>query len=254
MDPPEPAQLAPDIRAEAERLTDAALAAKLPVKLMGGVAVWLTSPSARRPPFERPYADLDFAAAKKSAREVRAFFEAQGYAPEKLFNALHGATRLNYGAPDGRWTIDVILDALVMSHRLDLGGRLAGPAPTVDLADLLLMKLQVWEINRKDLGDAACILADHPLADTDGSAIDLRRIRSLLGTDWGFCHTVERNLGRVADLVAREPLAGAPHDVAGQVERLQAEIAAAPKSLAWRTRARVGERVRWYETPEEVRH
>jgi hypothetical protein len=251
---PEPAPLAVDIRAEAQRLTDAALAAKLPVKLMGGVAVWLTSPSARRPPFERPYADLDFAAAKKSAREVRAFFEAQGYVPEKLFNALHGATRLNYGAPDGRWTIDVILDALVMSHRLDLGGRLAGAAPTVDLADLLLMKLQVWEINRKDLGDAACILADHPLADSDGSAIDLRRIRSLLGADWGFCHTVERNLGRVAELVANEPLAGAPHDVTAQVERLLAEIEGAPKSLAWRTRARVGERVRWYETPEEVRH
>jgi hypothetical protein len=254
VDLPAPLPLAADIRAEAERLTEAALSVDLPVKLMGGVAVWLTSPSARRPPFERAYADLDFAAAKRSARDVRAFFEAQGYVPEKLFNALHGATRLNYGAPDGRWTIDVILDALVMSHRLDLSGRLATSAPTVDLADLLLMKLQVWEINRKDLGDAACILADHPLADSDGTAIDLRRIRTLLGADWGFCHTVERNLGRVAELVAHEPLAGTPYDVARQVGLLLAEISAAPKSLAWRTRARVGERVRWYETPEEVRH
>ncbi len=31
-------------------------------------------------------------------------------------------------------------------------------------------------------------------------------------------------------------------------------IDAAPKTLGWKARARVGERVRWYETPEEVRH
>jgi len=141
-----------------------------------------------------------------------------------------------------------------MSHRLDLAGRLGAPAPTVDLADLLLMKLQVWEINRKDLGDAACLLADHPLGESDGDAIDLRRIRSLLGSDWGFCHTVERNLARVAELAATEPQAATPFDVPSQVRLLLDEIAAAPKSLGWKARARVGERVRWYETPEEVRH
>ena len=50
-----------------------------------------------------------------------------------------------------------------MSHKLDLRGRLDGPAPTITLADLLLTKLQVWEINRKDLGDTLCLLADHAL-------------------------------------------------------------------------------------------
>ena len=76
----------------------------------------------------------------------------------------------------------------------------------------------------------------------------------MLGVDWGFCHTVERNLDSVAELWAREPLTGATFDVAGQVAGLKALIEQAPKSFAWRARARVGERVRWYETPEEVRH
>ena len=31
-------------------------------------------------------------------------------------------------------------------------------------------------------------------------------------------------------------------------------IEAAPKSLRWKARARVGERVRWYEQPEETPH
>ncbi len=77
---------------------------------------------------------------------------------------------------------------------------------------------------------------------------------AVLGTDWGFCHTAERNLGKVAELAAAEPLPGAGHDVAAQVRAVQAAIEAAPKSRSWRMRSRIGERVKWYETPEEVRH
>jgi hypothetical protein len=149
-----------------------------------------------------------------------------------------------------------------MSHRLDLRTRLAGPQPTIPLADLLLTKLQVWEVTRKDLGDALCLLADHPLmdvaddgpADGVGAAIGLDRLRGVLGSDWGFCHTVERNLDKVIDLALESPTPESAFDVAGQVARLRQAIADAPKSVAWRARARIGERVRWYETPEEVRH
>lgn len=256
----------PDIRAEAERLASAALAAGLPLRLMGGLAVWLASPSVRQPPFARAYADLDFAAASRARSPVKAFFEAQGYVPEKLFNALHGAQRLNYAAPHGGWTIDVIFDELAMSHRLDLRDRLAGPGATIPLADLLLTKLQIWEINDKDLGDALCLLADHavspgpdggaaPGSATPGPAVlDVRRIGAVLGADWGFGHTVERNLSRVARLWAERRPPAAAFDVARQVAALQEAIEAAPKTLGWKARARVGERVRWYETPEEVRH
>jgi hypothetical protein len=243
-----------DIRAEAERLATSAIATGVPVRLMGGLAVWLRAPSVRRPPFAREYADLDFAADSGARSVVRAFFEGQGYVPEKLFNALHGAQRLNYAAPDARWTIDVIFDVLSMSHRLDLRESLASNEPTISLADLLLTKLQIWEINRKDLGDILCLLADHPLGESGGETIDLRRLRAILGSDWGFAHTVERNLGKVVELWSTQPVAGARFDVAAQVKVLRAEIDAAPKSLAWKTRAKIGERLRWYETPDEVRH
>ncbi len=75
---------------------------------------------------------------------------------------------------------------------------------------------------------------------------------AVLGTDWGFCHTAERNLGKVAELAAAEPVPGAGHDVAAQAGAIQAAIEAAPKSRSWRLRSRIGERVKWYETPEEV--
>jgi hypothetical protein len=262
---PDPLLVMPDIRQEAERLTAAAIASGLPIRLMGGVAIWLLSPTVRTGPFARDYADMDYAAASKAGRTVVGdFFTKQGYIPEKLFNALHGAQRLNFAAPDGRWTIDVVFDELNMSHRVDLRGRLNGSAPTIDPADLLLTKLQVWEINPKDFGDLICLLADVPLsgagaavaagANGAGPTIDIGRIQSLTRSDWGLCHTVERNLRLTAKFAREHALPGAVHDPAAQAEALLAAIEAAPKSLTWRTRARVGERVRWYETPEEVRH
>jgi hypothetical protein len=244
-----------DIRDEAARLAAAAAEAELGIRLMGGLAIWLTSPSARRPPYARDYADMDFAAPSRDAKRITPFLIDHGYAPERLFNALHGAQRLNFGHPDGRWTIDIVIDELSMSHRLDLRGRLDGPGPTLDLADLLLTKLQVFEINRKDLGDVACLLADHQLADgSPTDAIDRRRVLAVTSTDWGWCHTVEQNLARVKEQARAEPLTDARLDAGTQADALLGAVRAAPKSLAWRARARIGERVRWYETPEEVRH
>jgi hypothetical protein len=245
-----------DIREEAERLAGAAVTLGLSARLIGGLAVWLRCPSVHGGPFARSYADMDFAISATASTKFKALLLTQGYLPDQFFNGLHGATRLYYGEPAGRWSIDVVIDELAMSHKLDLRGRLDGPAPTIPLADLLLTKLQVWEINRKDLGDTVCLLADHPLSedDADVEGIGLPRLRSVLGKDWGFCHTVVGNLQKVAELWSREPLQGAAQDVAAQVARLQQVIEDAPKSRAWRLRSRVGERIRWYETPEEVKH
>jgi hypothetical protein len=276
-----PPRILADIRDEASSIGAAVAAASVPARLLGGVAFWLRCPSVRSGPFARDYADLDFAVGKTASQQFRAILEGRGYLPDKFFNGLHGATRLYYGAPDGQWSVDIVIDELTMSHRLDLRGQLGGPGPTLSPADLLLTKLQVWEINHKDLGDAACLLADHGLAAGPAGAspagaspagaspagaspagaspagadeISLARLTAVLGADWGFCHTAERNLGKVAELAAAEPPPGAAHDVAGQVRAIRAAIEAAPKSRAWRLRSRIGERVKWYETPEEVRH
>ena len=149
---------------------------------------------------------MDFAVSSSSATKFKALLVTQGYLPDQFFNGLHGATRLYYQEPAGRWSIDVVIDELVMSHKLDLRGRLDGPEPTVTLADLLLTKLQVWEINRKDLGDALCLLADHSLTedDSDAEGVSLPRLRSVLGKDWGFCHTFERNARKVGELWAQD--------------------------------------------------
>lgn len=245
-----------DIRAEAERLSASALQSGLPARLIGGLAIWLRCPSVRTGPFARSYDDMDFAVAARGSAAFKDFLAAEGYLPDRFFNGLHGETRLYFAAPDGRWSIDVVIDELTMSHRLDLRTRLDGPSPTVSLADLLLSKLQVWEINRKDLGDTLCVLADHRLGadDSDPETISLRRITAVLGADWGFCHTAERNLGKLAELWTEAPLPAPPYDAGEQIESLRRAIDEAPKTRGWRMRSRIGERVRWYEVPEEVGH
>ncbi|MDP9482435.1 MAG: hypothetical protein M3P84_04345 [Chloroflexota bacterium] len=261
---PVPAPPAAEIEAAARRVVAVAMGEGLRVRLMGGLAIRIQSPSAARPPFERSYRDLDLVTHGRDAAGLRRVLEREGYVGDKLFNAIHGAQRLVYAAPDGRWSVDVVIDQLAMSHTIELKDRLATNGLTLDLADLLLSKLQIWETNRKDLGDAACLLADHPLEpvgrlvaapDRAGSLgpIDLVRLRSVLGADWGFCHTAERNLRAIADLWDLVPIPDAPYPVDRQVAALLADIAAAPKTIGWRARARVGERVRWYETPEEAR-
>jgi hypothetical protein len=254
--PENQATILSDVREEARRVSTACMDLGIAARLLGGLAIWLRCPSVHDGPFLRSYQDMDFAISSAASAKFKALLVSEGYLPDQFFNGLHGATRLYYEEPAGRWSIDVVINELVMSHKLDLRGRLDGPSPTLTLADLLLTKLQVWEINRKDLGDALCLLADHALTEDeeDVEGVSLPRLRSVLGKDWGFCHTFERNARKVAELWSQDRLPAPAHDVAEQIRGVQKAVDEAPKSRAWRLRSRVGERLRWYETPEEVRH
>ena len=59
---------------------------------------------------------------------------------------------------------------------------------------------------------------------------------------------------------ARERLADSPLGAEGRallderLARLWERVEAQPKGLRWRTRAKVGDRTKWYEEPEEIEH
>ncbi len=252
-----PDQVVPlgDVREEGRRIVAAAEERGLPVRLLGGVAVWARCPSAAVPPLERSYGDVDIISLSRVSRELATFGESLGYQPDKLFNALHGKQRLNFTDPASGRPLDVLLDQFEMCHALDLRDRITLEPATIPLADLLLTKLQVVEINDKDLIDITALLADHPLGGQDIDSIDLGRLASVLGRDWGFEHTVRINLEKVR---ASLPGRGLPDAVSATADERIAGITAAldagRKSVGWQLRARVGERVRWYELPEDVRH
>jgi len=267
--PPAPRTL-DDPLEESLRIVRVAGERGLIVRLIGGMAIRAHSPAwpART---RRREADLDFVTTSKDRAAVYKLLEREGYKADKRHNALFGQRQAYFVDEARRRPVDVLVDRLEMCHVLEFGNRLALSRPTLPLADLLLTKLQIVKINRKDVLDALALLAEHPLADDDGDpdsdeglgAINVRRIVGITSGDWGWWRTVTGNLDvlgtfLISDLqegdLALEPDRPVRFDPVTQIGTLRAAIAAAPKTSRWRMRATVGERVRWYSEPEELAH
>jgi hypothetical protein len=221
-----------------------------PMRAMGGLGIALRATDAK-PVLQREFADIDVAVGKRSRRQVTDIMQGAGLEAEPEFNALQGSRRQIWWTPDRATHVDVFLGEFAMCHRLDLDGRLATDHPALPAADLLLMKLQVVELNRKDVTDAAALLSTHRLDDHEGEgSISWHRIVDVLSSDWGFYTTATDNLDKIPALVAEiDPELGP--DVAAAAAEIRDEAERAPKSRSFKLRARVGRRKRWYDIPDE---
>jgi hypothetical protein len=240
-----------DTIAEAERVAEAARQQKVGVKLLGGAGIHLHSPSAKHPPLKRKYGDLDYVISTKDRKAALAFFPSLGYEANDRFNLMQGDRRLYFFDGNNGKQVDVFIDVIRMSHVIDLRGRLGHDGPCASPSDLLLSKVQIYEVNRKDLVDLAALVLDHPIASRDDEAIDASYIAHLTSEDWGLYRTLQINLGKL-----RETLDELDVDrdlISSRLDELWTAIEAQPKPLKWRMRAQVGDRMRWYELPEEVR-
>jgi len=240
----------------------------LQVRLMGGLAFHAQAPTwtAR---IDRDGRDLDLATRNRDRKALVELLVAEGYTPDRQYNALYGHKQLYFVDVPRRRPVDVLVDRLEMCHQFEFAGRLAASHPTLPLAELLLSKLQVVKINRKDVLDALILLAEHPLGDGDGTGesdssqatINVRRIVDLTSGDWGWWRTTTGNLEKLdaflgGDVAPGELDVGRPlrFDPAAQIAAVRAAIDAGSKSTKWKFRARVGDRMPWYEEPEEVGH
>jgi hypothetical protein len=268
-DPGEPRTLQ-DPLAESMRIVDLADQRGLQVRLMGGMGIRAHAPDwpART---RRVEVDLDFATRSKDRGAFYELLEAEGYTPDKRHNALFGGKQAYFVDVARKRPVDVLVDSLEMCHRFEFADRLALSKPTLPLAELLLSKLQVVKINRKDVLDALVLLAEHPLGQNDGAldsrfglgAINVPRILSFTSNDWGWWRTVTGNLDTLDRYLDSE---ATPEDLdlnngravlfdpKEQIAALRKAIDDAPKSTRWKLRARVGERTSWYNEPEEMGH
>ncbi len=259
-----------DPLAEALRVVDLADAKGLLVRLMGGMAIRAHAPDwpART---RRVEVDLDFATRGKDRGAFYELLATEGYTPDKRHNALFGGKQAYFVDVARNRPVDVLVDSLEMCHRFEFKDRLGASSPTLPLAELLLSKLQIVKINRKDVLDALVLLAEHPLGQDDGApdartgqgAINVPRILSFTSNDWGWWRTVTGNLDTLDQYLAVEVT---PDDLdlnngreilfqpGAQVAALRKAIEDAPKSTRWKLRARVGERQIWYQEPEEMGH
>ena len=240
---------------EAKRMLDAAKERGIILRLFGGVAVKYHCPSATHRSLERAYPDLDFFGKGKQGREIRKLFTDLGYEPNLRFNALHGATRLIFEDAKNQRVADIFLDVFRMCHTLHLGDRLTLDDYTIPISDLLLTKLQVVEINEKDIRDLIAILRDHDLvgqiAPGDKEVIDAGYISSLCADDWGLCKTISLTLRKLLTFLPKYELEPEAKQVLEtRINKLLNAIEMVPKSFKWKLRDKVGEKKRWYDLPE----
>jgi hypothetical protein len=241
----------------AEGAVHEAAARDVPLRLLGGQAVRLLTPD--YPPRVRGDQDMDFASVSIAKSAVIEFLGSLGFRSDKQFNTMYGHRQMYFTTPDGATSVDVVMDQLNMCHVLDFADRIDRMPYTLDLPDLLLSKLQVVEQNEKDVHDLVYLLSAFEVRDGDErGTIGLDRFGGVVSDDWGWWRTVTMNLDRVAehasgDLKHLVP-AAASFDPVDQARRLRSFADQVPKGLRWKIRSKVGDRVQWYQLPEEVAH
>jgi hypothetical protein len=244
----------PDIVDEVQRLMDASDRQNLNLRLIGGLAIRVHSPSATHRTLRRDYPDMDFVVPKKLKRKLDGFFADLGYVPDKNFNLLNGDRRqIFFDAQSGR-RIDVFVGDFEMCHKLPMRNRLNSHPITIPLAELFLSKTQIVELNRKDVLDIISLLLDNEVGFTDDT-INMDRIARLCLKDWGLYKTLTINLSKVESVLVNENPGLSDEDTQRVLERINTIrriLDRAAKSILWKMRDRLGTRLRWYTEVEEI--
>jgi hypothetical protein len=211
------------------------------------------------------FTDLDLIAYSKQRPKIVELFEkVLGFKGDMMVNALFGHKRLVYYHPKNLYHVDIFFDKLEFSHDIFFGdkpgkGRLELDYPTITLADLMLEKLQIHQINFKDLVDVIVLLYGHDLCgDTvHKECVDAKYIAKILADDWGFWYDATQNLGKVKNLLEKLVAEGKiGQDVKAVVEdrinRLLKIVDEEPKTKNWLKRAKIGTSKPWYREVEEL--
>lgn len=243
----------PDIVDEARRIIEAANSSGVCVRLLGGLAVRLHVPEPPHAALVREYNDIDLAIPKREGPATTALLESLGYKVDEEFNALNGRTRLLFHDFAHDRHIDVFVGAFELCHSIPLTDRLELDPISVPLAELLLTKLQVVQLNEKDQRDIVALIYYHDVGDHDDDTVNATHLASLCAQDWGLWRTCRGSMESVEANVENYDL-----DVAGKelvntrLTQLWSTVEETPKSSRWRMRDRIGDRKRWYMDPEEI--
>ncbi|MEM0017095.1 MAG: hypothetical protein QXJ48_05485 [Candidatus Korarchaeum sp.] len=210
------------------------------------------------------FTDLDLMAYRKQAKKLKEVFERElGFLPDRMVNLLFSDRRLIYYHPEGKFHVDIFFNKLEFCHDVFFGeepgkGRLELSKYVITATDVVLEKLQIHEINPKDLVDLIVLLLTHELTGEEGpKRINAKYIAEVLADDWGFWYDAVENLRKVklyAEQMVREGrLREEERDkVIRQVDELLRIIEEEPKSKNWMKRAKKGTSEKWWRDVDEI--
>lgn len=123
-------------------------------QIVGGIAIWLTCPSARRRPLGRYHRDIDLAAPQSELPIVSNCLEVQGYTPDLAEESTPSQVCSFWDRKHGR-----MVDVFAKEGAIDDpgSGRIASPR------SLLARKLRNSSFRTVDSLDVLALLLDHPL-------------------------------------------------------------------------------------------
>ncbi|MCL5257040.1 MAG: hypothetical protein M1319_04485 [Chloroflexi bacterium] len=197
----------------------------------------------------RALTDIDFMAYKNQRDNIRNMLEQHGYVNDSNITMMAEGGRYYYEHPETKLGVDVFIDKLDYCHPIVFKGRLELDRPTIPLADIVLEKLQIVQINEKDFKDLCVLMLEHGFGNASKEQIDIRYICSLLSGDWGFYHTATTNLDKLKSFLPHfEALdEGKMVELTKAIDYMRCAIDDEPKSFGWKMRAKVGTGKRWYK-------
>jgi len=238
-------------------LANRAIQNGLTLNLVGGLAVRLSCKKILRevPTLERPIRNINFAGYVKDRSRIEKMMQDAGLNADREFNMANGTERIMF-VHQGRGSesrVEVFLDRLKMNHEVPFMDRLDAEGVTVHPTELILSKLQIVELGRKDAIDLFSLTATFDFLteqkDLEIPIVNTKYIGGLCAEDWGFYHTISQNIQKLSE----ENFSSIPRRYTPKFKQnlatLQREIDSVPKGFKWKARSILGARKRWYEIP-----
>lgn len=216
------------LAALAKELVAAATQKNILLRVMGGVAVYMTCPSIEtHSALERMSNDLDLVAARKDFDALVELFAARG-----IVLRTREQSQMVFDK-DGT-EIELSDTTFHEDHRIDLSTRLALSSPTLPLADLLLIKLQRKTFAEKDVQDSIALLLDHRVARGEAAEqIDHLYIAQRTRGYWSLFTTVYDNAISLEKVLPKYLEPEEAQLVWRRIELIQGDMDFQPKSLTW---------------------
>ena len=216
------------LAALAKELVAEAAQKNIILRVLGGVAIYLTCPNLEtHAKLQRAYNDVDFVAAQKDFDALAMLFTSRGVTlktkeSSRIVFDLKGID------------IELLTPMFRDPHHIDFAKRLALSSPTLPLADLLLIKLQRTQFAEKDIQDAIALLLDHRVARGESEdQIDREYIAKLGGKNWGLFTTVYDNTVLLEKILDKYVEPEEAQLVWRRIELLQEDMDREPKSFPW---------------------
>jgi hypothetical protein len=219
------------------------------LRVIGGLAIRLHchGPHSQH---VRDYQDIDVFGFREEVDGLRAVFEKMHYLPNRKYNMLYGATRLQFIHEESQKSVDVFLDKFIMDHTIDFRPRLRLDDLTIPITDLLLTKLQIEKLNEKDVKDIIAIVEDHELGYVnDHETLNLEYMTQLCSRDWGLHKTVTDNIRKIGTTTKTLGIEE-NRNLEQKLNSILNSLITAKKGLKWTIRNLIGERVKWYDEVE----